>query len=58
MHPPSACPLSTQDVWCWGGLRADGVALVDRAPSWYLWLKVWRPMEADAKNTDLQKLEV
>lgn len=24
----------------------------------YLWLKVWRPMEADAKNTDLQKLEV
>lgn len=24
----------------------------------YLWLKVCRPMEADAKNTDLQKLEV
>lgn len=34
------------------------MSLVDKMPGAYLWLKVWRPMEADAKNTDLQKLEV
>lgn len=27
-------------------------------PGPYLWLKVCRPMDADAKTTDLQKLEV
>lgn len=27
-------------------------------PGTYLWLKVCRPMDADAKTTDVQKLEV
>ena len=41
-----------------GSPKAAWAALVDEVPGPYLWLKVWRPMEADAKTTDLQKLEV
>lgn len=31
---------------------------MDESPGSHLWLKVWRPMEADAKTTELQKLDV
>lgn len=60
-HPPSMCmprymapppyPRPRSPKAAWG-------ALVDKAPGPHLWLKVWRPMEADAKTTELQKLDV
>lgn len=40
------------------GHAGSMVALVDGAVRPHLWLKVWRPMEADANTTDSQKLEV
>lgn len=59
--PPSTCttdhrapPLHPGP----GSPEAAWGALEDEAPGPHLWLKVWRPMEADAKTTELQKLDV
>lgn len=59
-HPwgPATGPLPVALSQAGRRARGAGAAPMDRVCSPYLWLKVWRPMEADAKTTDLQKLEV